>query len=210
MIDTKMSPVRDKGRPREFATDEAVKAAECVFCQEGYEGASLAMLTNAMRINPPSFYAAFGSKESLFLRVLDDYHRSYENWLASLFDTRETTLTALSKLLTKTAQIHIAQSPMKGCLLVNSAIYTCRKQEAVARHVQVLVNKNDDLIIARLERGKREGDLSAAVDSKKIAHYVNGLIQAMAVTARASQSKEAVCAIAETGSETLAHQLTSP
>ena len=44
-----------------------------VFWQKGYEGASLPDLTEAMGINRPSLYAAFGNKEALFRKALDSY-----------------------------------------------------------------------------------------------------------------------------------------
>jgi AcrR family transcriptional regulator len=44
-----------------------------VFWRQGYEGSSLADLTQAMGINPPSLYAAFGNKSGLFCETLDRY-----------------------------------------------------------------------------------------------------------------------------------------
>jgi AcrR family transcriptional regulator len=44
-----------------------------VFWTKGYKGASLEDLTQAMGINRPSLYAAFGNKEELFRRALDRY-----------------------------------------------------------------------------------------------------------------------------------------
>ena len=61
------------GRPREFDVDQALDHALEVFWRNGYEGASVAELTHAMGINPPSLYAAFGNKEGLFRKVLDRY-----------------------------------------------------------------------------------------------------------------------------------------
>src|ERR1700761_2872773 len=61
------------GRPRSFCTDTALDRAMTVFWRKGYEGASLAELTEAMGINPPSLYAAFGNKEGLFRAVLERY-----------------------------------------------------------------------------------------------------------------------------------------
>src|ERR1041385_6690476 len=61
------------GRPRAFCLDEAVAKAMPIFWRKGYEGASIADLTEAMGINAPSLYAAFGSKEGLFRAVLDRY-----------------------------------------------------------------------------------------------------------------------------------------
>ena len=62
-----------KGRPREFCVDEALAAALRVFWSKGYEGASMAELTEAMGITKPSLYAAFGNKEALFHKALDLY-----------------------------------------------------------------------------------------------------------------------------------------
>jgi AcrR family transcriptional regulator len=62
-----------KGRPREFDTDEALDKAMMVFWQQGFEGASLSDLTEAMGISRPSLYAAFGNKEELFRRALGRY-----------------------------------------------------------------------------------------------------------------------------------------
>ncbi|HAO2892184.1 TPA: helix-turn-helix transcriptional regulator, partial [Escherichia coli] len=51
-----------KGRPRAFDRDAALERAMRVFWQKGYDSASMSDLTEAMQINAPSLYAAFGSK----------------------------------------------------------------------------------------------------------------------------------------------------
>ncbi len=61
------------GRPREFDVDKALDLALQVFWRKGYEGASMADLTEAMGITKPSLYAAFGNKEELFRKALDRY-----------------------------------------------------------------------------------------------------------------------------------------
>ena len=67
------APAAAKGRPREFCVDEALSKALGVFWAKGYEGASMADLTEAMGITKPSLYAAFGNKEALFHKALDLY-----------------------------------------------------------------------------------------------------------------------------------------
>ena len=60
-------------RPRSFDTHAALTAAAQVFLLRGFDGASLENLTEAMDINKPSLYAAFGDKGALYAKVLEGY-----------------------------------------------------------------------------------------------------------------------------------------
>jgi AcrR family transcriptional regulator len=66
------------GRPRGFDTAAALDAAMRVFWEKGYEGATLTDLTDAMRINRSSMWAAFGNKEELFKRAFGRYIDTYQ------------------------------------------------------------------------------------------------------------------------------------
>jgi AcrR family transcriptional regulator len=65
------------GRQAQFDKQIALEQAMRVFWQKGYIGASLSDLTAAMAINKPSMYAAFGNKESLFIKAVDHYIEHY-------------------------------------------------------------------------------------------------------------------------------------
>lgn len=58
------------GRPREFDRDAALNKAKLVFWQRGYEGTSMSDLVSALGIASARIYAAFGSKENLFVKLL--------------------------------------------------------------------------------------------------------------------------------------------
>ena len=62
-----------RGRPRSFDVDAVTERALGAFWEHGYEGASLATLTDAMGISTTSMYAAFGNKEELFRKALERY-----------------------------------------------------------------------------------------------------------------------------------------
>src|ERR1700756_1017150 len=61
------------GRPLGFAENEALEAAMRVFWEKGYEGATLADLTEAMGINRSSLYASFGDKDAVFRMAIARY-----------------------------------------------------------------------------------------------------------------------------------------
>uniref|UniRef100_A0AAN0NIV3 TetR/AcrR family transcriptional regulator n=1 Tax=Yoonia rhodophyticola TaxID=3137370 RepID=A0AAN0NIV3_9RHOB len=44
-----------------------------VFWKQGYEGASMKLLTDEMGINSPSLYAEFGDKHALYLEAIERY-----------------------------------------------------------------------------------------------------------------------------------------
>lgn len=64
---------RAKGRPREFCVSQALSKALKVFWRKGYAGTSLSDLTDALEVSRPSLYAAFGNKEELYFKALDQY-----------------------------------------------------------------------------------------------------------------------------------------
>ena len=65
------------GRQRAFDKEEALNKAMEVFWRKGYSGTSLSDLTEAMGINKPSLYAAFGNKEDLFVSAINQYVGEY-------------------------------------------------------------------------------------------------------------------------------------
>src|SRR6202035_3596322 len=64
------------GRPRGFDRDAALEAAMVLFWRKGFAAASMNDLCDAMSIRSPSLYAAFGSKEALYLEAVERYVRT--------------------------------------------------------------------------------------------------------------------------------------
>ena len=68
-----MNGTKKVGRPKTFDRDEALTKAIGVFWKQGYEGASMKLLTDEMGINSPSLYAEFGDKHGLYLEAINSY-----------------------------------------------------------------------------------------------------------------------------------------
>ena len=119
---------RPRGRPRRFDADEAVATAQRLFHARGYDAVSIADLTRALGINPPSFYAAFGSKAGLYARVLCRYGDTSAIPLTDFLRPDRPVAEALGALLEAAARHYAADPGIAGCLVLEGL--QCNDPEA--------------------------------------------------------------------------------
>ena len=108
---------KSRGRPRNFDAEAALDQAQALFHAHGYDAVGVAALTQALGINPPSFYAAFGSKGALFEKVLARYAASALPMDRLLAPGRDP-VDALSDLLETAARIYVADPDKPGCMVL--------------------------------------------------------------------------------------------
>lgn len=171
-----------KGRPREFCTDAALAAALRVFWSKGYEGASMADLTEAMGITRPSLYAAFGNKEALFHKTLDLYEA--EKLAYTRVALEQPTARGVAECFMRGAlEMQTSQCNPKGCLGVISAVACGAEAESIRADVIARRASSQAALVERFEQAKREGDLPAHIDVSGLTSYLYALLQGMAVQA---------------------------
>jgi len=169
-----------RGRPRAFDPEAALDRAMHVFWTKGYEGASLSDLTRAMRINRPSLYAAFGNKEELFLKVLDRYANgplAYFRKALAAPKARE----VIEQILLGAADMASDPKLPAGCLMVQGALACGDSAGSVQKEVAARRAASEVALHRRLQRAKREGDLSPQADPAELARYIMTVLQGMAV-----------------------------
>jgi AcrR family transcriptional regulator len=171
-----------KGRPREFDTDKALDAALLLFWRHGYEGTSLAALTDAMGINTPSLYAAFGSKEMLFKKALDRYIQKPASYLPNALQA-PTARQAAEKLFRGAINMVMNPRHPDGCLLVQGALASGPVAASVRKELSRRRTGAEALIRQRFERAIAAGDLPANVDAEKLARYIVTVLWGMSVQA---------------------------
>jgi AcrR family transcriptional regulator len=185
------------GRPRAFDMDYALDQALHVFWEKGYDGASIADLTEAMGINPASLYAAFGNKEALFKKALDRYEAKRDQIMEEAF-AAPTAREAVTRLLEGTAERLSDKCNPRGCLMVQGALSGGEECEAVKRDLSSRRAGGEALIHKRLKRAKREGDLPSNVDAAALARFVATVMYGMAVQAAGGAAPKELRAIVST------------
>lgn len=110
--------VRARGRPRAFDPDEAVATAQRLFHERGYDALGVSDLTKALGINPPSFYAAFGSKAGLYARILDRYAKTGAVPLSEILGADRPLAESLAQVLAHAARSYAADPHATGCMVL--------------------------------------------------------------------------------------------
>lgn len=188
---------RRRGRPRAFDTEKALDRAMEVFWQKGYEGASLAELTASMGVNRPSLYAAFGSKEELFRKVLDRYDAGPSSFVREAME-EPTARAVVCRLLRGAAEMHTDPRTPPGCLMVHGALSCSGGADSVRRELNSRRAAAETALRRRLARAKAEGDLPADANPADLARYVMTIIRGMAVQASGGASRAELLRVVRT------------
>lgn len=181
---------RGRGRPRAFDREGALAQATRLFWQKGYEATSIADLTEAMGIGAPSLYAAFGSKEALYLEALRHYGDNYDALVWDGFRAAGTAREAVQAYLLDSAAAltgSLADNPL-GCMVTLSSAGS-DGTPGLSETVRAARRAGFERLEARLARAVAEGELSASTDIPALARFAQTIQSGMSILARDGASR---------------------
>jgi AcrR family transcriptional regulator len=184
------------GRPREFDLDNALDKALLVFWRNGYEGASIADLTDAMGINPPSLYAAFGNKEGLFRKVVDRYIERYAGFW-EVARSAPTARATVEHLLRASVDFVTDESNPRGCLMVRGALACSEAANKIRDELVARRATGEAMLRERFERAISEGEMSTKLDPADYARFIMTVLEGISVQAAGGTSREDLRKVAE-------------
>lgn len=181
---TTNSVYRGKGRPRAFDRAQALHRALEVFWRQGYEPASVAELCKVMEIKPPSLYATFGNKASLFLEALRHYEQTYWDAPAKRFLAEPDVYTAVENFFRESAQILLSPETPCGCMVVLAAINISENEKEIIKSVRELRMATKKMFADRLRRAIQDGQIPPDTDVPALAGALNTLLEGLSIQAR--------------------------
>ncbi|MEV0612010.1 TetR/AcrR family transcriptional regulator [Nonomuraea sp. NPDC050404] len=184
------------GRPRGFDADEALERAVLAFWEHGYEGASTAILTDAMGISTTSMYAAFGNKKELFRKALERYTAGPGGYLAQALE-EPTALGVATAILAGTIRSTTRPAHPQGCMGVQGALAASDAGREVRELLIAWRNDSHSSVRERFQRALDEGDLPAESDPALLARYVTTLSFGIAVQAASGVCRDELQAMAD-------------
>lgn len=111
-----------------------VQKAQLLFHQRGYDGVSVADLTQALDINPPSLYAAYGSKVGLFERALRRYAADNHLIKSDIFADQELG-DAIMFLFVSAAEQYTKDPDCRGCMVTEATHLADPQARAIADEI---------------------------------------------------------------------------
>ncbi len=135
-------------------------------------------------ISAPSFYAAFGSKETLFKEVVTRYIDTYGQALVSLWDETLSPKEAIELALRRSAKMQTEGSHPLGCLLVLSAS-VCSPEHI---HIQkMLANAREQVrqgFVSCIQRAIDNGELAGESEPIVMATMFNSFLSGFSILAK--------------------------
>jgi len=191
---------RPRGRPRAFDAETALGRARDVFWDAGFSAASLDELAAAMEMNRPSVYAAFGDKEALYLKSLADYRDAGAAGLRAALDPKRPLADGLSEAYRSALSVYCGDPDApRGCLLIGTAAVESVRNERVRAALAESLGLFNAILEERFQRARKGGEIDAASDPAMLAKLAASIMYALAVRARAGESRIALEALAEAG-----------
>ncbi|WP_077071205.1 TetR/AcrR family transcriptional regulator [Mailhella massiliensis] len=178
------SAYRGKGRPRAFDREQALHRALEVFWRHGYAPTSVAELCKAMEIKPPSLYATFGNKASLFLEALRYYESRYWDAPAKRFMKEPDVYTAVANFFSESATILLSPETPCGCMVVLAAINIAEEEKEIIESVRELRLATKKMFADRLRQAIHDAQIPPDTDVPALAGALNTLLEGLSIQAR--------------------------
>ena len=177
---------RPRGRPRRFDPEEAVATAQHLFHARGYDAVSVADVTEALGINPPSFYAAFGNKAGLYTRILDRWVETGAIPLADILRSDRPVAESLAALLQEAARRYAADPAAAGCLVLEGI----RCNDPDARKAALSFNLAAEAVIREYIAARHPED------AERVADFVSTTMSGLSAKARSGHGLDQLLATA--------------
>jgi AcrR family transcriptional regulator len=183
------------GRPREFDPDAVLETVMELFWEHGFDGVSITDLTTATGINRRSLYAAFGSKEELFVQAVQRYMVGPGGYIADAL-LLPTALEVARGMVHGAADATACRGRPRGCLLVQGALAADEESETVRTELANQRNAGVRALARRFDDAQAVGELPG-VDTLALSRWINAVCQGISVQARSGASLEELHLVAD-------------
>ncbi|WP_417425975.1 TetR/AcrR family transcriptional regulator [Hoeflea sp.] len=168
-------------RARPYNREVALDAAVNLFWTKGYHATSLKDLEAALQMKPGSIYAAFSSKQALYLEALERYFEKSRNGFRQEIESVASPLDGLSDYLVQLARTRSQEPQGQACMLVRTLLDTTSTDAVIAEKANAYLEQIQTEFAAAFDRAREIGEIAANADSRRLAHRYQASINALRI-----------------------------
>ncbi len=184
-------------RARPYNRETALDAALDLFWAKGFHATSLKDLEAALSMKPGSIYAAFSSKESLYLAALERYFENSRDTFRRIGREANSPVAALTDLLRDIGHCARQDQTQRACMLVKTVLDTTSDNAAIAERSRLYLDKIKSEITAVLEVAQEKGELRADIQIDRLARKYQSFLTALRIEAHRGSPKNELADLAE-------------
>lgn len=159
-------------RPIEYDRDRVLDKAMQTFWDQGYCATSMSTLVENTNLKPGSLYAAFESKQGLFLATLDRYGANSAAKLRSKLEGADSPLDAIDAYFDELADTVEKKRGKTSCFLVNTALELAQHDVQVRRHINGHFAEIQSVFVDALNHAQAIGEIDASRDASALAAFL--------------------------------------
>ncbi len=178
-------------RTIEFDRSEVLQKAMELFWSDGYCKTSVSNLVFATKLKPGSIYAAFNSKEGLFLAALDFYGQHHIEIFKNTLAHKDSPLEGIKHYFLDIFN-EIKNDKNKGCFLVNTALEITPDNIVITNEVNKHLLAKESMFHSALIEAQRKGELPKDKKPKDLAKFLMISLWGLRVFAKTNPSKKSV------------------
>jgi TetR/AcrR family transcriptional repressor of nem operon len=164
---------------REEILDKAMQA----FWEQGYCATSMANLVETTDLKPGSLYAAFESKQGLFLATLDHYGALSAEKLRTHLGGTESPLEAIESYFDRLADNIEKRRGKTSCFLVNTVLELSHRDAQIRRRINRHFSHIETAFVDALTNARENGELDTDTDCTALAAFLMNNIWGLRVLA---------------------------
>ena len=164
-----------------YERTEALNKATELFWQKGYQGTKMRDLQEHLDMRPGSIYAGFGSKEVLFLQVLDCYVQQSLNKIDGYNQLATHPLEALKNFVSGFIFVAGKLENCKVCLLVKTVSELEKSQPKLHNHALLGLKKIEQKFTELFTQAQQLKLLSQTANTEQLGKWLQMQIMGLVI-----------------------------
>lgn len=159
-------------RKPSFDRADVVQRALNLFWTKGYHATSLKDLEVALDMRPGSIYAAFGSKENIFIEALNLYAESSRTLLEASLSSAPSKVVGLANYIRNFGCADAEMAPSRACMLMKTVLETPNDDPVLRQSAERLIREAEAGYTNVFREAKSNGELPVNANPDRLASWL--------------------------------------